>query len=166
MRTIKIFFLLAILFLSTNAFSQDKPYSLGVGLRLGSPLAVSLKKFVSEKSAFEVYAGFRGNSIYNWISLSGAYLVHTSIDDIEGLGYYIGGGASVYIYSYDDGFFFDDTYSTTAFGIQGYAGLEYTFADLPLSITADWIPTLFIGNGYIGGFGAGYGTLGVRYVIR
>jgi hypothetical protein len=39
-------------------------------------------------------------------------------------------------------------------------------ADTPISVTADWVPTLFLGDGFgAGGFGAGYGALAVRYVL-
>ena len=64
-----------------------------------------------------------------------------------------------------DNNFFGDTSTTTSFGIQGYLGLDYAFEDIPLNITADWIPTIFL-NGFGSGFGAGYGTLGVRYILN
>lgn len=162
MRTIKLLFLFVIFSFSTNAFSQD--YNLGLGLRLGSPLSISAKKFVSEKSAFEVYAGFRNYVGFNWMNISAAYLLHNPIDAVDGLKYYYGVGGSMYIYSYDVGFGSD--FADTGFGVQGYLGLEYVFSDIPLSVTADWIPTIFIGNGFLGGFGGGYGSLGVRYSIK
>ena len=64
---------------------------------------------------------------------------------------------------YDDSGFFEPG-SSTSFGIQGYLGLDYTFEDLPLNLTVDWIPTIFL-NGFNNGFGGSYGSLGIRYVL-
>ncbi|MCB0853805.1 MAG: hypothetical protein KDD63_16380, partial [Bacteroidetes bacterium] len=81
----------------------------------------------------------------------------------EGLKYYVGVGASAYITSYDG--IFDNNWNSATFGVQGYAGFEYTFEDLPINLTIDWVPTYFLGEGFITGFRANYGTLGVRYVL-
>lgn len=145
---------------------QAQNYKSAVGARLGSPLSLSYKTFISDQNALEGYVGFRGNVNYSWISISGAYLVHRplEIEGAEGLDWYFGGGGSIYFWNYADRFF--DDYNSTALGIQGYLRLEYTFSDIPLNLTIDWIPTIFIGNNlFVNTFGGGYGSVGVRYVL-
>jgi hypothetical protein len=138
-----------------------QPFQKALGIRLGYPLSVSYKQFVSEKNAFEVYAGFRGYKESQGLSLNGAYLVHNDITGLRGLQFYFGGGAGVHFWSYDR----YDRGNTTS-SISGYLGLQYVFADLPISLTADWIPTYFLGehrNGRFRNFGSDVGGLGIRY---
>ena len=144
--------------------TQAQNFKSAVGARLGYPLSITYKQFISESGAFEVYAGTRGfgslNTRYRWYTISGAYQIHKPIESVEGLDYYYGAGASVYFWSFD----YDTNSSTTTFGLQGYGGLSYTFADKPINISVDWVPTFFL-NGFGSGFGAGYGSLAVRYVL-
>lgn len=147
------------LFLSMG-FAQN--YDSAIGARLGYPFSASYKKFVNETNAFEVYAGFRNFSTYNWFNVSGAYQIHADLGE-EGLQWYYGFGASVFVWSFNTSFLGDRSTGTT-FGLQGYLGLDYKFSETPLSITLDWVPTFFL-NGFGSGLGGGYGALGVRYVL-
>jgi hypothetical protein len=150
-------------FLAATFTLQAQNYKTAIGARLGYPLSASLKHFVSETSALEGYVGTRGYSGYRWTNVSGAYLYHRPIEEVEGLNWYVGGGASVYFWSFDFGF--GENFGTTSFGVQGYGGLEYSFEEVPLSISADWVPTIFF-NSYLSGFGYGYGSLAVRYNLK
>lgn len=147
----------------TEAVAQD--YKSAAGLRLGYPWAASYKTFISESNAIEVYAGFRGFTFYNSISINGAYQIHNDIESVEGLQWYYGAGAGVQFWSYSG-----VSESSTLFTASGYLGLQYTFVDTPISITADWVPTFVFGDGFGGigstGFGAGVGGIGVRYVLN
>ena len=79
-----------------SLFAQDF-YQSAVGARLGSPFSASYKTFVSESSAFEVYAGFRSYGFGGWLNISGAYQIHQPLEDvIEGLQWYYGAGASIF----------------------------------------------------------------------
>ena len=144
--------------------SQAQNFNSAVGLRLGYPWSVTYKKFISESSAIEVFAGTRGSGIlgsgYRWYSVSAAYQIHRPIEELAGLDYYFGAGASAYFWNFD----FATDAASTNFGIQAYGGLSYTFDDMPLNVSIDWIPTFFL-NGYNSGFGAGYGSLAIRYVL-
>jgi hypothetical protein len=142
---------------------EAQSYKTAVGARLGYPLSASFKTFLSESSAVEVYAGFRGWSTYSWITISGAYLIHKPFPNVENLNWYFGGGASIYFWTWDNAFI--DPGDNTSFGIQGYLGLDYRIADTPVNLTVDWVPTFFL-NGYGSGFGGGYGSLGVRYILK
>ena len=162
MKQTKMIFLFLVAFAAMPFFSDAQNYKLAAGLRLGYPTSASLKYFMSETSALEAYVGTRGYSGYRWYNVSGAYLYHKEISGVDGLQYYFGAGASIFFWNFDT--IFGERGSTTSIGLQGYAGLDYTFADAPVNITVDWIPTFFL-NGFGSGLGGGYGTLGVRYII-
>lgn len=149
----------------TSSTAQDY-YKSAVGLRLGYPVSASFKTFINESAAIEAYAGLRSYGFGSFINISGAYQIHKPLDSVDGLQWYFGGGASVFFWTYDQ-IFFDRNYSSTSFGLQGYVGLDYTFENAPISLTLDWVPTFFLGGSLnIGSFGAGYGSLGVRYVLN
>ncbi|MEL7160083.1 MAG: hypothetical protein AAFN92_04940 [Bacteroidota bacterium] len=146
----------------SEAVAQD--YKSAVGLRLGTPWAASYKTFISESSAIEVYASYRGFSAWSWVGINGAYQIHNDLGSTDGLQWYYGGGAGVQFWSVGTGF---GDGSGTLITVAGYLGLQYTFPDAPISLTADWVPTFFIGDGFgaFNSFGAGYGNFGVRYVL-
>ena len=156
-----LFFIAFGLFAAFNANGQN--YNSAIGLRLGSPWAASYKKFISDRHAIELYAAYRGYSLYNWFSVNGAYQIYNDFPNVDNLQWYFGGGAGVLFWNYDNAFLGDNSSSTTI-AIQGYLGLEYTFEDVPVSISADWIPSFYL-SGYGDGFGAGYAGLGVRYIL-
>lgn len=150
-----------LLLFTNNLNAQD--YQTAIGARLGYPLSASIKHFVKQSHAVEGYVGARWYNRYRWTNVSLAYLIHNSFEGVDDLKWYFGGGGSVYFWHYDNGF--ADGSTNTSFGIQGYLGLEYTFADVPISLSADWVPTIFV-NGYGSGFGGGYGSIAVRYVLN
>jgi hypothetical protein len=156
-------FFMIFFFATQQGLAQ--PYESAVGVRLGYPTSVSYKFHVNETSAIEAYGGARWFSGYSWYNISAAYQVHSPLDieGLDGLRWYYGGGASIFFWSFSTGFR-NGNYASTSFGLQGYLGLEYNFEDLPINLTVDWVPTLFI-NGFSSGFGGGYGTLGVRYIL-
>lgn len=155
-------FSLALLFALPTTQAQQN-YQSAVGARLGSPLSASYKTFLNESNAVEIYAGARWRSTYSWFSIAGAYQIHKPIQEVDGLNWYFGGGAAVLFYSFDTDFTGDRGTSTTL-GLQGYLGLDYTFRDVPINLTLDWVPTILL-SGFDSGFGPGFGSLGVRYIL-
>ena len=153
-------------FIFLFAYSNAQSYKTALGARLGYPFSISLKHHVSENHAVEAYVGTRGSNFYRWANASVAYQIHKPLD-IEDLGeslkWYYGFGGSAYFWSYRDGFIGSD--QNISFGVQGYIGLEYTFDTIPLNISVDWVPSVFI-NGFGSGFGAGFGALAARYVLN
>ena len=143
------------------ATSYAQNYDHAIGLRLGYPNSVSYKKFISESSAVELYGGFRSFSGYSYVRAAAAYQIHAPIESVVGLNYYYGAGAGVNIFTFDAGF---NDGGNIGVNVSGYLGLEYTFADIPLVISADWVPTFQI-NGFGNGFGAEGGALAVRYIL-
>lgn len=162
----KLLFLFAFVgaLMFSNAI-QAQEYSSAIGLRLGVPLSVSYKKFLSGSNALELFAGYRGYTFYNWINVGALYQVHKPINGVDGLQWYFGGGAGAFLYNYDAGFDFGDS-GSFGIGIMGNLGLDYKFANTPINVSADWVPTIYVGSGYLTGFGGGYGALAVRYTLN
>ena len=162
MHTLRTLLLGLIFFLAGHA-ATAQDFGSAIGLRFGYPLSVSYKNFLDQSSAVEVYAGLRGWGNYRWFSINGAYQVHNDITEVYGLQWYYGGGLGVQFWSYD---FVEE--SSTTLSLSGYLGLQYTFADTPVTFSLDWVPTVFIGktlgNGF-NRFGAGYGALAARYIL-
>ncbi len=154
-----------IFFIFLSLIKAQANFGSAIGLRLGYPASVSYKTFVNENGAFEGMLGFRGYGFGNFVNISGAYQVHNTVPDLDGLNWYYGGGASIFFWNYDNDPF-DNDFASTAFGIQGYLGLEYTFPDAPINLSLDWVPTLFLGGTLnVDTFGGGFGGIGVRYVL-
>ena len=156
-----LFSLLFVLAISGSLKAQD--YKSAIGLRLGYPISASYKFFISEPAAIELYAGFRGYTFYNYINLGAMYQYHFPIESVEGLHWYVGGGASAIIYNYDSGFTNEGSFGI---GINGALGLDYKFANAPINLSVDWLPTIYVGSGYLTGFGGGLGALSVRYTLN
>ncbi len=162
--TFFLFFFLSGFSFLNSAVAQDG-YRTAIGARLGSPLSASAKHFISEKGAIEAYVGtawwYNG---YNSVSVNAAYQIHEplEIDGVEGLRYYYGFGAGAQFWRYDPEF--SDPGANTSLSISGYLGLDYYFDDLPLNVSVDWRPTLFLGS-ILDPFGAKYGSISIRYIL-
>lgn len=161
MRNKYLFALLVGLFFMPTLDAQH--FNSAAGLRFGAPLSLSYKTFLNESAAVEGFVGTRGFAGFRWYNVGASYQIHKplKLGDSDGLEYYYGGGASAYFYTYDA--FFEGG-STTSFGVQGNLGIQYTFSNAPISVTMDWMPTVFL-NGFGSGFGGGYGGIGVRYIL-
>ena len=160
----KVFFTLALVVACLFTASAQE-YKSAIGLRLGSPLSISFKQFISEPGAIEVFAGFRNYSGYGWFNIGGLYQHHFGLEDVTpGLKWYVGGGASAFFWNYDYDLPGEDD-TNVSIGILGNLGLDYKFTTAPINLSVDWVPSIFI-NGYGSGFGAGYGALSVRYTFK
>lgn len=151
-------------FMDANAQS----YKSAIGLRLGYPWALTYKTFISQQGALEVYAaarqyGYIGYN-YGWISINGAYQHHFPLNDVlDGLQWYVGGGAGLQFWHFDDNF--PNAGSNQSVSLQAYLGVDYKFDEIPLNLTLDWVPNIYL-NGYTNGFYGRSANLGVRYVLK
>ena len=161
----------AILSSVTLTVARAQPYENAIGLRLGYPNAISLKHYLDGDAAIEAYIGARPYRNYGYTTLSVAYQQHFDFgleDELAALRWYVGAGGSLPFWNYRDGFYVGrgpDRYASTSLGINGYLGLEYTFDAVPINLTLDWVPTIFIGNTFRRGIGIGNTNLAVRYVL-
>lgn len=140
---------------------QAQDYTSAIGIRGGWYRGLTFKHFLSDRLAFEGLLMTR----YRGINLTALLEIHNSINEVEGLKWYYGGGAHVGYYNsyyyYSNGL---DNYNMIM-GVDGILGLEYTFTDFPFNISLDWKPTfnLFGGDYY---FSGDSGALSIRYTFE
>lgn len=159
----KIIILTIVIFCTSYSVNaQVKPHA--IGLRLGgngdiNGVEVSFQKGFSELNRLELDLGFGGNSHHNRFFLAGIY--HWDWNITEGLNWYVGPGAGIGYYSYDDTYDNSNDYLNLAIG--GQIGMEYDFntLDVPILLSLDVRPMWdFVGDN--AGFGWGV-ALGIRY---
>ena len=169
-------FCIALFFVSMSAYSQNGggDYRGAIGARVGTGyydlFSASLKTFLSDHSAIEANLGFGTRSYYYGtlhgngnpvsISASGAFQYHFNIP-VEGLKWFVGGGLTV-ANSFSD---YDEA-DGASFGIFPTGGVDYKFPKIPLNLTADLRPTVFLVNpDWYNSFYASFG-ISARYTFR
>ena len=161
----------------TQTSLAQRSYDRSVGLRLGQPIALSYKQFISDAGAFELQLGSRGyGRLYRYVSLGAAYLHHRDLSSlldawnlpqVGNLNYYFGGGVSGYTWHVRDANY-QGLNNRISWGLELYTGLEYTLENIPLVVSVDWSPRFFLGNTYGSSrrLGWGYGAVAIRYVLK
>ncbi|MEI6086749.1 MAG: hypothetical protein WCR66_04130 [Bacteroidota bacterium] len=133
-------------------------YTTAVGLKM-YPGALSVKHFIASNRAVEGLAfvsqdGFR---------LTGLYEIHNNLGSVEGLQWYVGGGAHLGIWSDRWKIQYPDRNAGMSLGVDGVLGLDYKIKGAPLNLSFDWQPSFnFIGYNY---FESAWGGLGIRYTF-
>ncbi len=141
--------LLFVLFSAITIDTNAQDYSRAIGIRGGLGANVTYKHFVSSQSAFEILGGFYFGDVYGSL----VFEVHNDFSNpVRGLTWYWGVGGSVLL-------------SSGGIGIGGLGaiGLDYAFGDIPLNISLDWMPHLYLIGGR--GFEAGGGGFSLRYIL-
>lgn len=151
-------------------------YKNSVGLRIAPEtyydlVAFSYKTFISDAGAIEFNAGggsehrtyYWNNSYHNrnpfGLSVSGSYQHHFDIP-VQGLKWFVGGGLTAY-----NAFSGDSKYKGFGFGLYPTGGIDYKIPVIPLNVTADIRPTIFLANpDNDNDFKANFG-ISARYVI-
>lgn len=160
----KIALLFSMLFVLAFANRvKAQAYDKAIGLRFGYPLAASFKFFVTEPGAIEIYLGIRSWTWYSSINPGAMYQHHFPISGVDGLSWYVGGGAGLELNNYKTGYDGDNL----GIYINGVLGLDYRFANAPINLSVDWSPTFVLsgGNAYVNDFRGGYGALSARYIL-
>ena len=157
----------AFFFLGILSVKAQSDYKSAIGARLGVPVSFSYKHFITKAGALELNAGFAHEGYgFNYVRIGGMYQHHFPIGSVEGFKWYIGGGPFVDLYSYDI-YTSNYGYSKSAVGINAVGGVDYKFKKIPLNLSADWMPSVFLGgNLYYSNFRPGYGAVSVRYVLK
>lgn len=157
----KKFGLTILLALCCFFFSNAQDYNTGIGLRGGFSNGVSIKHFITSKSAFEVIIASR----WKGVKLTGLYEIHGRAFDTDRLKWYYGFGGHVGFWDGDSSsaYWGDPDTSSTVIGVDGILGLEYSFEEVPINMGIDWKPAFnFIG--YTGLWADG-GAFSVRYIF-
>lgn len=135
-----------------KGFSQSD-YDKAIGIRISESYydiaSVSYKFFVSDPGAFELNGGFGARTYRTPGNRVGAfaftaavtYQHHFNIGSVPGLRWFIGGGVMAYHVFADD-----RHYRGFAVGLYPTGGVDYKFPKIPLNVSADYRPTLFLGR--------------------
>ena len=139
--------------------AQD--YNTGIGARLGFNQGLTIKHFMSEKSAFEFILATR----WRGFEITGLYEIHNQAFHTERLNWYYGFGGHVGFWNGDYTYknWGEEGKNYTVIGIDGILGLEYNFIEAPFNIGIDWKPSFNL-SGYSGFWGDG-GALSIRYIF-
>lgn len=154
--------LLNIIFLLTAYTTQAQYYDSSLGLRAGTSMQASYKRFLfydpthiqqSIEGLFGVQLDLINRQKNGYI-LEALYNVHRYLGFDTGFSAYAGAGLFGGIYT--------EIGQPNRFGggITGTIGLEYTFKLVPINISLDWRPFLGIPRSSLIGFG-----LTVRYIF-
>lgn len=143
----------------SNDITAQSSYNKAIGLRGGTGLGITYKKFTSDRVSLEAIARFveLDNEVTS-ISLGGLYQLNNSIGSMtNGFNWYYGVGASAAFYTGDD------APDGIGVGILGNLGLDYKFSGLPFNISVDWIPTFLVSGDT--GFISDNGAVGLRFTF-
>lgn len=127
-------------------------YEIAAGLRGGFGVGLTYKMALGDsKTNYAEAVGF----YYNDALVLKALYERTFTTKVDGLRWYLGGGPSIGIGN------------DFHFGLALAPGLEFTFFDIPINFSVDFMPTFqFLRDDADNLFDLGAGGLSIRYIIR
>lgn len=157
-------FVTLVVILGLGFFSQAQVNPHAIGLRFGGDgysngAELSYQHGIGSSNRLELDFGFSGYRYYNSLMISATYQWNWNIT--SGLNWYIGPGAAIGFYNWDN---HHEKSNGVNLGIGGQVGLEFDFKKIgaPILLSVDTRP-MFDFVGYDHGFGWG-AALGIRYV--
>ncbi|GAA0878561.1 hypothetical protein GCM10009119_15290 [Algoriphagus jejuensis] len=130
---------MALILYSSPAKAQQGYYNTMVGVRVGTSLGGSLKRFVTDNSAVELMVFNRWKG---W-NVALLYEYHMDIREFRGMEWYLGGGAHYGKWTKDKGeppWVSKPTQDYGAFGVDFITGLEHNFHNTNIYLSFDWKP--------------------------
>ena len=154
MTTLNRFFLAVSFLIGAATANAQSNYTTAIGVKF-YPGALSVKHFISNKNAVEGLAYFYDRGF----RITGLYEIHSNIESIDGLQWYVGPG--VHFTSYNA-----KNFGGVGVGIDGVLGLDYKVKSAPLNFSLDWQPSFELGNQVSNrGFIGNWGGLGIRFTL-
>jgi len=151
-------FVSVIIFIFSFSALHAQEYKNAVGLRGGLPYGITCKHFTGSKTALEGIIATR----WDGFSLTGLYEIHNPTRDYPNLRWYYGGGAQGGLWNGSNPYVSSLT-TTFSLGVTGVLGMEYTFDDIPVNLSIDWLPMInIIQNVYFDPVQIG---IAIRYVF-
>lgn len=166
--------------ITASSVENESSYKTGLGIRLGYESGITLKHFFKSNHAFEGILS-RGWG-YGGLRITGLYEFQKGFPGVQGFNWFAGIGGHIgtyngnyygygHHYSYGYGYYdkhgkwhstgYRDNY--TSIGIDFILGLEYQFADFPLTVGLDIKP-------YFDLYGPSPhyvdGALSIRYILK
>ena len=161
--------LLSIGIVALGLMTQAQDYKSAIGGRLGTTyydvFTASYKTFITEPGALEFNAGVGGKKYDHdyrtfAVTASAAYQHHFPIGNIAGFKWYVGGGLMIYNATSDY-----DRLKGFGFGVFPTGGVDYKIGNIPLDVSADIRPTIFIAApGYYNSYYSNFG-IAARYTF-
>ena len=132
----------ALLLIGGTAIAQEQP---SIGLRGGLANGLALKWFlVGDTEAIEGIVTIRQTEGASTLAVTALYELHNYDFATENMRWYYGAGPRVAMGSDNNGS------ATTSLGVDGIIGIEYRIQEGPISLSADWKPSLaLIGTGAV-----------------
>jgi hypothetical protein len=116
-------------------FAQD--YKAGIGVRAGRRSGgLTTKLFIQSDQAFELLIASRWEGLY----FSGLYELHANPFDWTGFYAYCGFGGHYGFWRSDSKYPEESSQNHNVIGVDGIAGIEYNFSNIPFSISLDYKP--------------------------
>lgn len=143
-------FLMIVMLVCLVELGQAQKKEWAIGLRIGEPSGLNIKKYLGDKNALEFNLGRHGWGYSNgrkyWkgefrssLVLGINYLWQQSVSSVKGLDIYFGFGAQFSSRRYWDNDKNEED-SAIAIGLTGVVGAEYFISDTPISIFLDLGP--------------------------
>lgn len=125
---------------SSAAEAQINNYNTLIGVRGGTSVGGSIKRFVTDHDAVELmvytrWKGWVGNLLYEH---------HMNIREFRGMEWYVGGGVHYGMWKVgksDPPWIYKATEDYTAYGVDGIVGLDYNFYRSNWYLSLDWKPS-------------------------
>ncbi len=138
----KIIIILALTFFSiftiSKSFGQD--YKTGIGIRVGTYNGLTIKYFSKPTLAWEFIIATRYRALGVTILVEG----HTHFLGTPRLNFLYGVGGHTYFWG-ENNVVHSPFGKSAVVGLDGILGLEYAWANIPISMSIDWKPTLNLG---------------------
>lgn len=136
-----------------------------LGLRIGGDdnfgLGINYQRALQKNNRMELDLGWRNSSKVNAYKLVGIYDWVWNIDG--GFNWYAGPGLGIGGYSYKEEYKGGKVKESGSYGlITGNIGIEYNFAEIPLQISLDFRPEIYLNDNYRDGVYGDFG-IGIRY---
>lgn len=148
-----------ILIIFVVSFANAQDYRTGIGLRGGFSNGLTVKHFLTGKTAVEGILSTR----WRGFDVTGLYEIHNQAFNTERLNWYFGFGGHVGFWNGDYANWGEPGINYIIVGIDGILGIEYNFKEVPINIGLDWKPAFNL-IGYTGFWGDG-GALSIRYIF-
>lgn len=150
--------IICALLVTFSGMANAQLYRTGIGARLGAYNGLTVKHFIANDRALEGLLTTR----WRGFIVTGLYEFQRSFAEVDGLAWFLGGGA--HFGSWSDGYsYYGKQYNSgIVIGIDFILGLEYKFQNAPFTISLDYKPAMNIINT---GWWADGGALSIRYTF-
>jgi hypothetical protein len=128
-----------------SLYAQDYDYEFGIGARLGLAYGLNAKYFLRLHPTTRVHNALEGmlTTRYEGANATVLFEHHRDAFNTQGLNLYFGGGVHFGVWNssavdWDT----EKTGYNPYTGLDAIIGMEYVIADLPVSVSLDWKPSV------------------------